>query len=143
MKALFYRWLFVAGKLYARYSPIRRGRVYLACVLSRSLKHLSGMGTATSRVHQSSYPLQYKYRINSTVGIWLEFFGQWEEGHLARAIEFLRSRSGERRVVLDIGANYGLFSVATCLHVDRCHAYAFECVPAIRSLLEENVELNR
>jgi|GEM_PF-2132332 len=44
--------------------------------------------------------------------------------------------------MLDIGANYGLYSITAASHVPNCHAYAFECNPSILGTLRSNVALN-
>ena len=44
--------------------------------------------------------------------------------------------------MLDIGANYGIYSITAACHVPNCRAYAFECNPSTLRILRDNVALN-
>jgi len=54
----------------------------------------------------------------------------------------LRDCKADRPVVLDIGANYGLYAITAACHVPKCRAFAFECDPIVADILEKNIALN-
>lgn len=53
------------------------------------------------------------------------------------------SLAREARVVLDVGANTGYYSLLAATANPRAHVYSFEPVPAIYGQLERNVVVNR
>lgn len=99
----------------------------------------------TREVQRDSFPIKLTYDAMSWVGSSLETKNQWELASINLMVNQLRAASGlsgAKTTMLDIGANYGLYSITAACHVSNCHAYAFECNPGIISTLRENVALN-
>jgi len=73
------------------------------------------------------------------IGRYLYVYGEYE-GHIA---ELFRQVLHEGDVVLDIGANLGVFTVLSArLCGSRGEVHAFEASPAMKDILERNVALN-
>lgn len=137
------------GRLYRRYSPTVRGKQYfpnLAIQLSQRLQTKEAFSIMRTREVQSdSYPINLTYNAMSVVGAVLETKCLWEPDYIARMTTQLRNASGpdnKKTTMLDIGSNYGIYSITAASHIPNCHAYAFECNPSILGTLRSNVALN-
>lgn len=135
--------LLATAKRYTRSFPKSRGRLWLARHLLPCVRASKDPLARTQTIHQSSFPIRYSYSARSVVGVWLELFGAWEEPNLVSMVEFLKALPPAERTLLDIGANYGLYSLTAACHIPRLTAYAFECDPQVCRYLEKNVALNR
>ena len=81
----------------------------------------------------------------TVVGFYLEIENQWELSSINKMITLLRAASGPsgtKTTMLDIGANYGIYSISAACHVPHCRAYAFECNPDTLGILRDNVAQN-
>lgn len=68
---------------------------------------------------------------------WYGIFGLWEKTQLRLWSQEVLSR----RVILDIGANSGVYSIIAATN-NKAHIYAFEPVPVVRNMFKSNVEIN-
>ena len=68
-------------------------------------------------------------------------FGGYEQEETQFVIDILRKI--QPKSMLDIGANYGYYSLLIEKIFPRCHVYAFEPIPYSFQALEENLTLNR
>ncbi len=99
----------------------------------------------TREIQRASYPIRLTYDAMSMVGSYLETKNQWELASTNLMVNQLRTASGPNKTkttMLDIGANYGLYSIIAACHVPNCRVYAFECNPAVINLLKDNAALN-
>ncbi|MCA6434171.1 MAG: FkbM family methyltransferase, partial [Cytophagales bacterium] len=67
----------------------------------------------------------------------------WTGFHEYRELLFLHDFLKSDMVLLDIGANIGEYSIFAAKRLTQVKAVAFEPVPALRTMLEENIQLNQ
>jgi FkbM family methyltransferase len=102
-----------------------------------------------SKVHKDSATIQLPngktMRIARDCGRWIATSLYWHglEGHepeTSRTLQFLFERSA---TFIDVGANYGFYSILGALWNSKLRVVAFEPVPQICQGLRQNVALNR
>lgn len=142
MNKLFTRAFWQFSKVYCKNTFTNRGKVFCTRILWRNQRHLQAIGNQTQKIHERTYPIVVEYVPSSVVGIYLSTFGSFEEPLLGRAVDCLRRVRGHRPVFFDVGANYGIYSLAVACHVDAARVYSFEPVPKIHAILERNISLN-
>src|SRR5690606_26973034 len=69
---------------------------------------------------------------------WRGLRGEWEAETIPVFQEFAR----HAKVILDIGANTGVYSLLACSVSDAAKVHSFEPVPRVYELLLRNVEVN-
>jgi len=69
----------------------------------------------------------------------LFWYGYYEREGIATWQTFINNDS----IVVDVGANIGLYSLAAATKLTNGKVYAFEPVAAVRQLLEKNISLNQ
>lgn len=102
-----------------------------------------------SKVHKDSAAIQLPngntMRIASDCGRWIATCLYWHglDGHepeTSRTLRFLFERSA---TFIDVGANYGFYSILGALWNPKLRVVAFEPVPQICQGLRQNIGLNR
>jgi FkbM family methyltransferase len=122
-------------RLYLREFPVQRGKGIV-------LRHLV-MPLLPPKEAEFDLPVpgaaKVALRYRETLGLSSLLYGPFEAGELAFASQFLRPGD----VVMDIGANVGLFSVVMASAVgSQGRVFAFEPVPANVARLEGNLRRN-
>lgn len=64
-------------------------------------------------------------------------YDAWQTGLITDVIDLYLPENGQKRVAVDVGANYGFTAVTMANHYDQVHC--FEIDTDVRSCLEENV----
>lgn len=67
----------------------------------------------------------------------------WTGFHEYRELLFLHDFLTKEMVLLDVGANIGEYSVFAAKRLTKGKVVAFEPVPALRQILDENIEMNQ
>lgn len=96
-------------------------------------------GTDAVRVYRLPGGLRFEYPLNSAIGRDL-FAGGFETAE----VDFVRRHLKAGDVVLDVGANAGLYTLLAAKAVgDRGHVYAFEPGERAVQLLRHNIAINK
>jgi FkbM family methyltransferase len=131
-----------------------RDNYYVSRLITAFAAPLHSVCTATAAQIQRSVhrngaairlPNGQTMRIARDNGIWIASALFWNglDGHepeTSRALRFLFERSS---TFVDVGANYGIYSILGALWNPRLQVVAFEPVPRIHEGLRKNVALNR
>jgi FkbM family methyltransferase len=123
---------------YARKFPIRRGKL-------RLIEHLwrTAVGTgATQRVAILKYGgMKIPCDLTGMLQRQFYFFGTYfVEEHL---LDCWRMNAKRASVIFDIGANFGIYSLAALASHQEAIVHAFEPTPELASNLRETAKLNR
>ena len=123
-----------ALKWYIRHFPISKGKVRLANYLWKPL--------SSGQTHRQTVLKQADVRLacdlEQTIQRHIYFWGGYEEESCYHWIK-LAQRS---RVVFDIGANVGLYSLLAASANPESKVYAFEPTPEMVTCLADNIRLN-
>lgn len=125
MKALLYRAYF----FYYKHFPLRRGKTFLGNVLYKCL------GNAVFRVGDHRFLLHPLSLIDR---LFLEN-GAYEEDIF---LEIKKALEKEGGILLDIGANFGLFTIKTA-KLPKAYVFSFEPSSRELSRLHTNIRLNK
>lgn len=143
IKQALVRTLFHLARLYCRQPWLRRGRYALTDWLCLHQDQLVGLGRRRATIHAGTLPVELDYERFSTVGLYFELHRQFELPLLQEAVALMREPPVSDPVFVDVGANFGLWSVTIGCHVPGARIWAVEPVPAIGDMLRRNVELNQ
>ena len=102
-------------------------------------RHLSFQGVIDVAAEETSFRMRHHgYQLENEV-FWSGLFGRWEGASVRMWVQAAR----QAQVILDVGANTGLFALAAKAVAPQASVMAFEPVDRIRKRLSANVELNR
>lgn len=103
-------------------------------------KHLHFKGVFRVRTSGSNSFLvrHYGYQVENEI-FWKGIEGGWEKVSFSLWIKLCRKAN----VILDVGANTGIFSLIAQAENPAAHIYAFEPVMRVYKKLEENIALNK
>lgn len=119
---------------YVRRSPLSKGKGRLVSLLWKPLS--GGKNRRTTELRQADVRLVCD--LTKLIQRHLYFWGHYEEQSCAHWIRLAR----EARVVFDIGANVGLYSLLAAWANPGSQIHAFEPTPEVAAILKENIELN-
>jgi len=124
----------VALKWYVRHFPISKGKARLVARLWEPL--------TSGRTQRLTVLRQADVRMHCDLTKFLQrrlyFWGDYEGEACHHWIEFSR----ESKVVFDIGANVGLYSLLAASANPQSNVYAFEPTPEMVTALTRNIQLN-
>ena len=120
---------------YVRHFPISKGKTRLVSLLWKPL--LSGHTQRQTVLRQADVKLECD--LTKYIQRRLYFWGAYEEETCAYWIRL----SKESRVIFDVGANVGLYSLLAAWANPRSEIHAFEPTPDLVAVLANNVRLNR
>jgi len=86
-------------------------------------------------IYHDDVQLQGFANFNSYLGAWRYRPDELESCYVIEAVR-------GARVILDVGANYGLLSLMMARHAEQALIYAFEPVPATFRAFEKNIKIN-
>lgn len=122
-------------RVYTLYFPIRIGKVPLLRVLSRIglFKNVEIMGKFGNHTRAM-------FHINDWVQQLVYFFGTYinEDSSIQVWKQFVK----ESRVIIDVGANFGFYSLLSAGINPKANIFAFEPSPYILRSFRRNIELN-
>ena len=122
---------------YARHFPLRRGKLRLVNALWRA-------AVGDSSPQRTAELIYRRYRIpcdlNETLQRQFYFFGTYFLEQ--RLLECWQKLAVDARIVFDVGANAGIYSLAALSSNPRARVYAFEPTPEIVARLRAAAELN-
>lgn len=128
-------------RVYARQPLIRRGRTWIATLLAKNLWRIGDPGASPVVYQTGAYKARLSLSPASVVGAYIHILGSYEAGEVRRCIEELRCAQSTP-ILLDVGANVGLYSVLVASHVPGCRVYAFEPMEENCERMEEALSLN-
>ena len=101
-------------------------------------RHLHFHGVIEVPVEGESFRMRHHGTQIENEVFWSGLFGRWEGASLRLWVRAAR----QARVVLDVGANSGLFALTAQAVAPRARVAAFEPVERVRRKLQDNVALN-
>jgi FkbM family methyltransferase len=104
----------------------------------RVYRHLSFTGVIETEVEGASFRMRHFGYVIENELFWSGIYGSWEGASLRVWVKAARQAG----VILDVGANTGLYALAAKAVAPDAEVTAFEPVERIRSKLRANVELN-
>jgi FkbM family methyltransferase len=123
-----------ALRLYIRHAPFSKGKHRLLSWLWRPLA--SGRYEYQTTLRQAD--VRMRCDISQLIQRHLYFWGGYEEEHCEQWMRLAR----HSRVIFDVGANVGIYSLLAARANPRASVHAFEPTPAVAELLTNNIELN-
>ena len=123
---------------YARHFPVRRGKMRLVDAL---WPHVVAPDDTVRIAHLNRGGFEMRCDIRQFLQRQFYFFGTYllEENVLKSWCNFASSA----KVILDVGANAGIFSLAALAAQPQAIVHAFEPTPAIAERLRETARINR
>lgn len=122
-------------RFYTFYFPIRFGKVPLLRVLSRI-----GLFKGVEIIGKFGNHTRAMFHINDWVQQLVYFFGTYINEETA--IQVWKHYVQDSRVIIDVGANFGFYSLLSADINPNAKIYAFEPSPYILQSLKRNIELN-
>jgi FkbM family methyltransferase len=119
---------------YVRHFPIRKGKARLISLLWKPLSR----GATRRQTLLRQADVRVVCDLNKFIQRHLYFWGGYEEESCAHWIRLAR----ESRIIFDIGANGGLYSLLAGRTNPESEVHAFEPTPEMVELLRGNIELN-
>jgi FkbM family methyltransferase len=122
--------------LYARSFPISRGKLRVVDALWKTVADKDHQRTA--RLIYSDFRMHC--RIDEMIQRQIYFFGTYFASQ--RMIAAWQAKAAGASVILDVGANVGIFSLAALSATPRAQVHAFEPTPHLARHLQETTTLN-
>ena len=104
----------------------------------RLYRHLHFHGVITVPVDDTAFRMRHHGTQIENEVFWSGLYGRWEGASLRLWVRAAR----RARVVLDVGANSGLYALAAQAVAPHARVFAIEPVERIRRKLQDNVDLN-
>lgn len=123
--------------VYARGGRLARGRVRLRLAVARRLRGMPGMAPELISVAAAGDGLKFWLSPSSSVGAFAWACGVFDAPGITACVEALKDAKGG--LMLDIGANVGVFSIFAATKVDRLKVIAIEANPSAMQLLRRNL----
>jgi FkbM family methyltransferase len=120
---------------YVRHFPISKGKGRLVSLLWKPLS----WGASRRQTVLRQADVRVVCDLTKFIQRRLYFWGGYEEESCAHWIRLAR----ESRIIFDIGANVGLYSLLAAWANPQSEIHAFEPTPAMVDILTSNIELNR
>ena len=127
-------------KCYLRHIPFQRGKSRLRGFAAFAVSKIAVFDARLMPVTIAGETLKLWFTASSGVGVLVDLFGGYETPEVTACIDTLREST--RPVLLDIGANCGLYSIFGAVACAQTRVIAIEPDPDVITLLRRNIAEN-
>jgi FkbM family methyltransferase len=127
-------------RCYSRFSPIHRGKSRLKGFAAHAVSSLAVWPEKRMTFSAGPHDLPLWLPASTGIAVLCEFFGGYEVEDLTRCLQSLQTQ--ENPVLLDIGANCGLYSLFAAAHCPRARVISVEADPDVADIFQRNRQEN-